>query len=101
MLEEIYARDLDGDYNALQLHLEHHYCEVHAFGEMVSWLAYFIKGIASFFKAVVHVVRERSFTPKENSDKVLRKLDRRTRIVIGLFSNQESITANDVALSAR
>jgi len=96
-LEEFYARDLDGYYNALQLHPDHNYYEGRAFAEMTSWLGYFIKGMAAVFESVTREVRERSLTPNENSDQALRKLDRRARIVLGLFSKQETITANDVA----
>ena len=43
--------------------------------------------------------------PDEKTERLLRKLDRRARIVLGLFSRQEEITSNDVArvlgLSAR
>jgi Fic family protein len=96
-LEEFYARDLEGYYNALQVHPDHNYYEGRAFAEMTSWLEYFIKGMSAVFDSVAGEVRSRSLKPDEQFDKTLRKLDRRARIVLGLFSRQETITANDVA----
>lgn len=96
-LEEFYARDLSGYYDALQVHPSHNYYEGRAFAEMTSWLEYFIKGMAVVFESVAGEARSRAVKPDEKSDQALRKLDRRARIVLGLFSKQETVTANDVA----
>ena len=98
-LEEFYAKDLQGYYDALQVHPDHNYYEGRAFAEMTSWLEYFIKGMSSVFESVANEVRSRAQKPDEHSDQALRKLDRRARIVLGLFSKQETITSNDVAHS--
>jgi len=96
-LEEFYANDLDGYYNALQVHPDHNYYEGRAFADVTSWLKYFVKGMAFVFETVASEVRSRSLKPDEKSDQALQKLDRRARIALGLFSRQETITANDVA----
>ncbi len=98
-LEEFYARDLEGYYNALQVHPAHNYYDGRAFAEMTSWLDYFVKGMAAVFESVAGEIRARALKPDKKSDQALRKLDRRARIVLGLFSKQETVTANDVALS--
>ncbi len=59
-LEEFYARDLDGYYNALQLHPNHNYYEGRAFAEMTSWLEYFIWGMAAIFETVAREVTRKS-----------------------------------------
>jgi predicted ArsR family transcriptional regulator len=42
-------------------------------------------------------VRERAVRGDEESEAFLRQLDRRARIVLGLFARQDRISANDVA----
>ncbi|MFZ5877860.1 MAG: Fic family protein [Chloroflexota bacterium] len=96
-LEEFYARDLNGYYDALQVHPDHNYYAGRAFADTTSWLEYFIHGMAVVFEAVAAEVRSRAVKPDDQSDQLLRKLDRRARIVLGLFSKQETITANEAA----
>ena len=61
--------------------------------------------MSSVFEAVAREIHAQTLTPNEQTERLLRKLDRRARIGLGLFSRQEEITANDVArvlgLSAR
>jgi predicted ArsR family transcriptional regulator len=42
-------------------------------------------------------VRKKAVQRDEASEALLRKLDRRARMVLGLFARQDSINANDVA----
>ena len=49
------------------------------------------------FETVAREVREKSVKPDAASEAFLRKLDRRARIVLGLFARQETINANDVS----
>ena len=104
-LEEFYAHDLQGYYDALVTHPDHNYYEGRNTADITSWLAYFVKGMAAIFEAVAREVVEKAVASDGKTDSLLRKLDRRARIVLGLFSRQEQITANDVArvlsLSAR
>ncbi len=104
-LEEFYAQDLQGYYDALVTHPNHNYYFGRAEADITPWLDYFLKGMAAVFESVAREIREQVFLPDEKSERLLRKLDRRARIVLGLFSRQEEITSNDVArvlgLSAR
>jgi hypothetical protein len=54
-------------------------------------------GMAAVFEAVARDVVKQAIRTDGKTDALLRKLDRRARIVLGLFSRQDQITANDVA----
>ncbi len=96
-LEEFYAQDLQGYYDALVTHPHHNYYFGRAEADITPWLAYFLKGMAAVFETVASEIRSQSLAPDEKAESLLRKLDRRARIVLGLFSKQEEITSNDVA----
>ena len=96
-LEEFYFQDLDGYYNALVTHPNHNYYFGRNQADMTPWLAYFVKGMAVVFETVAREVREKAIQRDDASEALLRKLDRRARMVLGLFARQEAITANDVA----
>jgi Fic family protein len=96
-LEEFYCLDLDGYYNALVTHPHHNYYEGRYTADVTPWLVYFINGMATVFETVAGEVRERAIRGDEESEAFLRQLDRRARIVLGLFARQDQISANDVA----
>jgi Fic family protein len=96
-LEEFYAQDLQGYYDALAVHPHQNYYFGHAEADISSWLTYFLKGMAAVFETVAKEVQTRALPTDRRSETLLRKLDRRGRIVLGLFSKQEEINANDVA----
>lgn len=104
-LEEFHAQDLQGYYDALVTHPHHNYYAGRNSADITPWLAYFVKGMAAVFEAVAREVVEKAIQRNGTTEVLLQKLDRRARIVLGLFSRQEKITANDVArvlsLSAR
>ncbi len=96
-LEEFYAQDLEGYYAALVTHPHHNYYFGRANADLTPWLDYFLNGMTAVFDAVAREVHDRVVEPDVSSESLLRKLDRRGRIVMGLFSRQEEITANDAA----
>jgi len=96
-LEEFYAQDLQGYYDALITHPHHNYYEGRADADITPWLAYFLKAMAAVFQAVAGEVRERITANAATTAPFLRQLDRRGRLVLGLFERQEEITASDVA----
>ena len=53
--------------------------------------------MAAVFESVASEVRDRAVKGDETSEAFLRKLDRRARIVLGLFARQEQITSRDVS----
>ncbi len=96
-LEEHHARDLDGYYQALVTHPHHNYYEGRAEAVLTGWVEYFIRLTSRVFElAKDEALRcAREGIPAESDE--LRKLDRRARMVLGLFAKKEAITAADVA----
>jgi Fic family protein len=96
-LEEFYSQDLEGYYDPLVTHPHHNYYEGGNTAEITLWLAYFLKGMSAVFESVTREVREQAVHSDDTSEAFLRNLDRRGRIVLGLFSRQDEISARDVA----
>lgn len=96
-LEEYHSRDLDAYYHALDIGGHHNYYMGRADADLTDWLEYFINTLASVFSAA----RDEAVRCAENGvpaePEELRKLDHRARVVIALFSRQETITSRDVA----
>ena len=96
-LEEYYAKDLQGYYDAISVGPSHNYYMGRAEADIGGWLEYFISGMINAFTKVA----EQAARAEENSELdqsgLLRKLDPRQRKVLTLFKKQEIITSNDVA----
>jgi len=96
-LEEYHSQNLDAYYGALDVGEHHNYYMGRADADLTGWLEYFVSTLASVFsaakgEAVRYANNAISVEPEE-----LRKLDHRARMVIALFSKQETITSSDVA----
>ena len=104
-LEEHHARDLTGYYHALAVHPHHNYYEGRADADLTPWVEYFIATLAETFEAVRREAQRLVTIGAPAEPEPLRKLDRRARTVLGMFSRTDRITAPDVAralgLSAR
>jgi Fic family protein len=96
-LEEFYAQDLASYYTALQTHPHHNYYEGRADADLTGWVAYFVRSMAVVFGRVAEEVRTAAGGPSAVEPPELRKLDRRARIVLGLLTQEETITSADVA----
>lgn len=95
-LEEFYAGDIEGYYHALQTHPEHNYYEGRDRADITSWLEYFIHSMADVFAWVSKDVMERS-KEKPLEAPLIRNLDRRARIVLGLFTESSTVATRQVA----
>jgi len=96
-LEEFYNQDLQGYYDALVTHPHHNYYEGRTEADITPWLAYFLKGVAAVFETVAGEVHASAISGGDETEALLRHLDRRGRMVLGLFGRQEEITANEAA----
>ena len=96
-LEEVYAHDLQSYYAALQTHPHHNYYEGRAVADLTDWLAYFVRGMATVFQRVADEVRAQQEQLAPAIPQELHRLDRRARVVLGLFSRQDTITSADAA----
>lgn len=97
-LEEFYAQDLEGYYQALVTHPHHNYYEGRNKADITPWLDYFLKGMASVFESVSSQIKKEARQldlPRDNA--LLRKLDHRARRVLSLFADQEVIYSVQVA----
>ncbi len=96
-LEEVYVRDLAAYYAALQTHPHHNYYEGRAEADVTGWLAYFLRSMAHEFQRVAAEVRAHAETPLPMEPPELQRLDRRARIVLGLFAQHETLTTAQMA----
>lgn len=96
-LEEYHARDLAGYYSALVTHPHHNYYEGREHADLTPWLEYFVAALTEVFtdaqREALRLAREG--VPAEPD--ALRRMDRRARTVLALFSRVERITSADVA----
>jgi Fic family protein len=104
-LEEHHARDLTAYYHALAVHPLHNYYEGRAEADLTPWVEYFVETLAETFETARREAHLLISQGKPSEPEALRKLDRRARMVLGLFASTDHVTAQDVAntlgLSAR
>jgi len=96
-LEEYHARDLDQYYGALAVDPHHNYYDGRADADLTGWLAYFVNLLAGVFEAAWEEASQLGETIPSPEQEALRRLDHRARIVLELFTKQETVTANEVA----
>lgn len=96
-LEEVYAQDLSAYYGALQTHPHHNYYEGRADTDLTGWLAYFTHSMAVIFRRVADQVRSQASQVPAPEPPELRRLDRRARLVLGLFTRRETVTTTEMA----
>jgi Fic family protein len=96
-LEEHYAQDLQGYYRALTVHPHHNYYFGRSDADLTPWLEYFIATLAEVFEAVRIRAQKCAENGRPEMPEALRRLDHRARVVLGLFSGKETITAPLVA----
>jgi len=96
-LEEYHAQDLADYYASLAVHPHHNYYEGRAGADLTPWLDYFISTLASTFQAVRAEAARLGKEGVPTEPEPLRRLDRRARVVLGLFGRTDRVTASDVA----
>ena len=94
-LEEYYAKDLQGYYEAIAIGKSHNYYLGRAESDITKWIEYFVNGMAIAFNSAYKKAEENKNTKDEV--KVLRELDSKQRQILNLFEVQKYITAKDVA----
>lgn len=94
-LEEYYAKDLQGYYEAITIGDSHNYYLGRAEADITKWIEYFINGMYIAFKSVYNKAKEQKNTKDEI--KVLRELDTKQRQILNLFETQKYVSSKDVA----
>lgn len=94
-LEEYYAQDLQGYYEAMTIGESHNYYMGRAKSDITKWIEYFIWGMLVAFRSVYK--KALKYTTKKNVVNVLRELDSKQRKIMELFEQQKFITSKDIA----
>ncbi len=95
-LEEYYAKDLKGYYDAISIGPSHNYYMGRAEADITKWIEYFILGVKQSFENVYNKAKTESGS--KDLTPVLRELDAKQRKILDLFETQKTITSNDVAM---
>ena len=93
-LEEYYAVNLPGYYEALSIGPSHNYYMGRAEADITPWLEYFIGGMVASFEAVKKQAKGNK--GKGDHSLLLKRLDPKQRKALVLFRGKEVITAQDV-----
>lgn len=96
-LEEHHARDLEGYYGSLVVHPHSNYYEGRAEADLTPWLEYFIRTLKDVFERVRQQALKLADEGRPAQPEEIRRLDRRARIVLGLFATRQELVAADVA----
>lgn len=94
-LEEYYAKDLQGYYNAITIGTSHNYYLGRAEADITKWIEYFVNGMTIAFKSVYKKAKENQDSKDET--RILRELNTKQRQVLNLFEEQKYVTAKDIA----
>ena len=94
-LEEYYAKDLQGYYDAITIGNSHNYYMGRAEADITKWVEYFVEGMSVAFKSVYKKAKDNESSKDEV--KVLRELDSKQRQILNLFETQKYVTAKDIA----
>lgn len=94
-LEEYYAKDLQGYYEAITIGDSHNYYLGRAEVDITKWVEYFVNGMAIAFKSVYNKAKGQGNSKDEI--KILRELDAKQRQILNLFEIQKYVTSKDIA----
>lgn len=95
-LEEYYAKNLGGYYEAISVEDSPNYYMGRAEADITRWVEYFTEGMAVSFEKVMEHMNNAKVEGLPDHSKELRKLDPRQRKVLDLFKEYEVITSNQV-----
>ena len=94
-LEEYYAKDLSGYYNAITVGPSHKYYMGRAETDITNWIEYFIQGVRESFEKVYE--KAKSESSSKDLSPIMRNLDVKQRKILQLFEKQKIITSGDIA----
>ncbi len=94
-LEEYYAQNLPGYYQAITVGPSHNYYLGRAESDITQWIEYFIAGMVASFDNVCKRMQQEQDKPDYSA--ILRTLDPRQRQTLELFSQKSIITSRDIA----
>lgn len=95
-LEEYYARNLGGYYEAISVGESHNYYMGRAESDITKWVEYFIEGMAVSFENVLRRMGDENRHGSPDQSLLLRKLDPKQRKALSLFQEFETITSKQI-----
>ncbi|NQY00468.1 MAG: Fic family protein [Flavobacteriaceae bacterium] len=96
-LEEYYAKNIHGYYNALAVEDIPNYYMGREQADLTDFLEYFTKGMAIAFTNIVKNSKKQTTSISNDNSKLLRELSNKQRIALDLFLQQREITTSDLA----
>lgn len=96
-LEEYYARNLTGYYEALAVGPSHNYYFGRAEADVTGFIAYFCSGMSEAFAAVRTQAVQAARRGAEDHSPLLRRLDPRQRRLLDLFRRRAAATTGEIA----
>jgi Fic family protein len=96
-LEEYYAKNLDGYYDALNVGSSHNYYFGRAEASITPFIAYFCRGMADALEAVQRQAERTAQRGGSDNSVTLRLLDAKQRLALTLFRRQAIVTTQDLA----
>lgn len=96
-LDEYYARDLKGYYEALTVGPSHNYYAGRAEADITKWVQYFVLGMLSSFTSVLKQAQQSAEIGFQDQSDLMRKLDPEQRYVLSLFKDYEIVTSSQIA----
>ncbi len=96
-IEEHHARNLENYYRSLVTHPHHNYYEGRSEADLTGWVEYFVVLLAGVFQAAKDEALALATQGVVQEPELLRKLDRRARMILPLFARQDEITNADIA----
>lgn len=96
-LEEYYAKNLVGYYDALNVGKSHNYYEGRAKADCSKFVTYFCIGMADSFEKVRAIATSTNQVRPIDDSATLRELDSMQRTVLGLFIKQKSASSAELA----
>lgn len=97
-LEEYYAKNLHGYYEALAVENIPNYYMGREQADLTGFLEYFIKGMATAFTNIITSSKKQVTSISNDSSKLLRELSVKQRMSLDLFLQQKEITTNDLSI---
>lgn len=96
-MEEHHAKNIEAYYASLAVHKHHNYYEGRAKADLTAWIEYFITLLADVFGRARDEALKYAKEGLPLEPEALRKLDRRARVVLGLFTRKDIIITQEVA----
>lgn len=94
-LEEYYAKNLQGYYQALTVGRSHNYYLGRAEADITQWIDYFSQTMAEAFSNVKAAAQK--YSPQQDQTSLLRELDARQKRVLQLFKGSRFVTTKEIA----